>query len=107
MDTLEASSAQVLGRLSAFLTRIYESALKEEASLIRQLHSVQTSRSETAKEQIPQLESLLVAREAIVTVLELILQKQLKEERLARMPEELRDYFEAQFLSPEGKAYAA
>jgi hypothetical protein len=94
------------GRLSAFLQKLYESAQQSEASIRRELHHSQQSRSEVAQSKVPQLERLVENREMIVCLLELILRREYKEELISHLPEEDRAWFEAVFRSPEGTRYA-
>ena len=107
MDTVQDITYRDLyGRLTAFIQKFYESAQQTESSIRRELHHVETSRSEVAQKKRPQLESLLREREIVVLILELILRKTLKEERISKLPEEHRDFFEGIFGSPEWQKYA-
>lgn len=102
MDQQEATYKDLYGQLTAFIQKLYAEAQGSEASIKRSLHYAETSKSESSSAQVPQLQSMLAQREVICTLLELLLRKSLKQERLAKIPDDLRDLFEAAYSSPEG-----
>jgi hypothetical protein len=99
--------AQAYGRLTAFMSRLYLDCIAAEGSLTRQLASCERSRAEVALAKVPQLQSLLDVNQAMTCGLELLLQKTLKEERLLRLSDELRVWFEAVYSSAEGEQHRA
>lgn len=103
--TPDSTYKDLYGRLTAFLQKLYESAQKSEASIIRELNYAEKSETDVARAKAEALRSLLAQREIVTTLLELLLRKTLKEERVSRLAETDRALFEAIYSSPEGERF--
>jgi hypothetical protein len=105
MDSQPQNFREPYVRLTQMISMLYREASKSRTSLQRQLHNAETSRSDTAQDMVPQLQTTLAIHESIVMLLGLLVDKAVKEERLAHLDESLRDYFERVAETPEAQDY--